>query len=411
MWPYSISSTFNDDIICADSFEHRLLVFSREFIFKYQIGDTKGNALGQFDEPVDLVINEIGKLFVADKNNYRVQIFVEQKKSKEVKTAKFSQGVSESDTSKIYKHGSDFIFKDVIRLVDKPVKLTAAPLAPIIGVATENGSIFLINEKNQITAYLQVKTPFDIIDLKNICLNESGDQLICLKSSERNLYLNFYKIEQKETAEEITSIESSFTNTITNTNKSYSKEKNKTVITNMKLFKKVKLDPNYFPGIYLTKSLWIKLSLDFQYLIMLDSVNSNLLEYDLNGKFSKILIKAEERLGNVLAIDFSGDRQHMVAVEFEIDTNKSLTKNFDSISANYRKIGLSTKEIRLRNRSASYVFKLKLYRYRDCECHRHLDSRNRNKLNKSAGFNHSLNNYSSDSESANFTHFKFLNRK
>ena len=72
------------------------------------------------------------------------------------------------------------------------------------------------------------------------------------------------------------------------------------------------------PGICLSKTLWIKLSLDFQYLMLFDAINANLLEFDLNGKFKRIIIKAEERLGNCLAMDFSGDRQHLFVSEFEM---------------------------------------------------------------------------------------------
>ena len=115
LWPYSVTSTFNDDIICVDSFEHRLLVFTREFLFKYQIGEKKGSSAGEFDEPVDVILNEIGKLYVADKNNFRLQVFVEQRKFKESKT-KFSHGTkTESSKSKALKPGSEYTFNSYCR--------------------------------------------------------------------------------------------------------------------------------------------------------------------------------------------------------------------------------------------------------------------------------------------------------
>jgi len=386
-------------------------VFTREFLFKYQIGgEKKGSGLGEFNEPVDATLNEVGKLFVADKNNFRLQTFVEQRKFKDSKT-KFSQGTkTESSNSKVLKPGSEYTFKAAIKLKDKPVKLTAAPLAPIVAVATEKGYIFVINESNQIISFIQIKRPFDIFDLKNLCLNESGDQLICLKSMDQNLYLQFYKVEPNENQE-------ASTYTMTNTNTSKTNEKSTvSVLNTMKLLKTVKLESKYMPGICLAKSLWIKLSLDFQNIIVYDSINANLLEYDLNGKFGKILLKAEEKLGHVLAIDFSGDRQHLLVTEFEMNTVKCVLNNFNPPDSNkYKELGMTSHEINMRQRSAMYIFKLKLYRYRECECHRHMDVKSgKGRLNKSAGLNQSFNNFSTtDSESAaNFTNFaNLLDRK
>lgn len=247
IWPYSITSTFNDDVILADTFEHRLLVFSREFIFKYQIGDTKGNAEGQFDEPADLVLNELGKLFVADKNNTRIQILTEQRKFKESKATKFSMGTNtESSKSKLLKSGSEYSFREQIRLSDKPIKLTSAPLASIVCVATEKGYFWIINESNQIVSYLQLTKPFDMFDLKSICLNESGDQLMCINSR----FLKFYKIEQSTEM----NMEAS-TYTLTNTIISEEVQEKNLVPAHMKLVKKVKLDYKYMPGMFEQNSM------------------------------------------------------------------------------------------------------------------------------------------------------------
>ena len=344
---------------------------------------------------------------MADKNNFRLQVFVEQRKFKESKT-KFSHGTNtESSKSKALKPGSEYTFKDSVKLMDKPIKLTAAPLAPLIAVATEKGFIFTINESNQIISYIQVKKPFDIFDLKNLCLNESGDQLIVLQSTQdKKLFLKFYKVEPIDNQE-------TSTYTITNTNTTKSNEKSSTSVLNiMNLTKSVKLDSKYMPGICLAKSLWIKLSLDFQNIIIYDSINANLLEYDLNGKFCKILLKAEEKLGHVLAIDFSGDRQHLVVTEFEFNTIKCVLNNFKPTDTSlYNELKISSRDINMRNRSAMYIFKLKLYRYRECECHRHMDPKSaKGMLNKSAGLDKSFNNFSNtDSESAaNFTNFAKL---
>ena len=367
----------------------------------------KGSSAGEFDEPVDVILNEIGKLYVADKNNFRLQVFVEQRKFKESKT-KFSHGTkTESSKSKALKPGSEYTFKAIVKLMDKPVKLTAAPLAPIVAVATEKGYIFIINEANQIISYIQIKTPFDMFDLKNLCLNESGDQLISLQTSQDNkLFLKFYKVEPIDNQE---------TSTYTITNTTTSKTNEKSISSNLntlKLTKSVKLDSNYMPGICLIRSLWIKLSLDFQNIILYDSLNANLLEYDLNGKFCKILLKAEEKLGHVLALDFSGDRQHLLVTEFEINTVKCVLNNFKPTDmSRFKELKMPMEDIKMRSRSAMYIFKLKLYRHRECECHRHMDPKSaKGMLSKSAGLDKSFNNFSNtDSDSAaNFTNFAKL---
>ncbi len=105
IWSNSVACATNGDIFVGDRFEHRILVFNKDFIFKYQIGG-KGNLTGQFDEPTDICFNENAKLFVADKNNFRVQVFSEAKKSRESKSVKMNASFNKSSifesTSNVY---------------------------------------------------------------------------------------------------------------------------------------------------------------------------------------------------------------------------------------------------------------------------------------------------------------------
>lgn len=180
LWSHSITSTHNSDIILLDTIENRVLFFNREFIYKYQIG-CKGDQYGEFDEPTDLIINEHGKLYISDKNNYRLQIFSESKKNKEFKmqlaAAKFSTQNNELDKkpkTKIFKSNNEFSYVNSIKLDDKPIKMSSSPFNSVIAVSTQNGLIFILNDLNQVVSYVKTKKPFDISDLNNFCLNDMG---------------------------------------------------------------------------------------------------------------------------------------------------------------------------------------------------------------------------------------------
>ena len=389
-----MTCSHNDEVICIDPVEHRVLVFSREFIFRYQIGG-KGEADGQFNEPSDIILNEVGRLYVADKNNYRLQMFTEQKKFKEAKKGiSFSGGSSLASKLKSnFKTGTEYTFKETIRLSDKPIKICSAPFAPVIAIGTENGYFFILNETNQVTSYLKLKQ-FDRADMRTMCLNESGDKLICLKSKENDLYLKFYKIDKIYEEDKYSFNSSGFGN----------KASEDGGLKKLEFLNKVKLEKNYLPGISLNKPTNLKLSLDFQYLLIYDSVNFNLLEYKFDGKLNKLLLKAEEHLGNVLGMDFSGDRNHLVTTEFEINPRYSLLKPKSEPNKKDDSNEMSSHEVDFRKRSLAYVFKLKSYRYRDCECHRHLVPKSKSRIsmgNRSANFNQSSNNFSSISDSGN----------
>lgn len=62
-WPNAIVTTYLGDVVCADTQHHRIVVFSRDFIFKYEIGKHGSSARDEFDEPVDLTINPLGLIF------------------------------------------------------------------------------------------------------------------------------------------------------------------------------------------------------------------------------------------------------------------------------------------------------------------------------------------------------------
>jgi DNA-binding beta-propeller fold protein YncE len=61
-------------VFVADTGNKRILVYDSDGNFISQIGG-EGLAVGQFEEPVGLVISKEGDLFVADTWNQRIQVF------------------------------------------------------------------------------------------------------------------------------------------------------------------------------------------------------------------------------------------------------------------------------------------------------------------------------------------------
>lgn len=192
IWSNGITCTSNGDIFLVDRFEHRVLVFNKEFIYKYQIG-SRGSSLGQFDEPSDICISESGKLYVADKNNSRVQIFSEPKRnrgeSKGVKlSTSFSFGFNGLDglfsatptkstksmmspypstakttKTKIFKTTSEFCYHNCIKLDDKPIKLCSSPFSGNMAVSTKNGQFIHINSTTLKKFKFRVNTKLSIL--------------------------------------------------------------------------------------------------------------------------------------------------------------------------------------------------------------------------------------------------------
>jgi len=355
VWPSAICTSYNNEVFCVDSNEHRLLVFNRDFLFKYKLGQ-KGSSNGEFNEPVDVIINESGILYVADKNNMRIQLFKEARPQRlkiNLRSALATRNNQSQQSAlvKILRRNQEYEFHDLINLNDKPIKLCTSALASVLAVSTEQGFVYIINEDNQVSSYLKLKKPFEFSDLRLFFLDEYGDSFTYLKTyrDTEELCLKTYKTELFD-------------------NDSSNNEPKKMTLT-----RKINLEQNYYPGICLTKISCIRLSLDLKKIWLFDTININLLEYDLNGNFLRIVLKAENHLGSVLAFDFSGDRQHLVTSECSID---------HSLSRKRANKGLNAQSTRTNLSNQNFVFKLKSYMYRDCECHRHLNS---SKTSKSPG--------------------------
>ena len=356
-WPTSVITTYNEDIIILDSLSHRLLVFNKHLIFKYQIGSF-GSLKSQFDEPSDIIINEIGRLYVADKNNCRLQIFSETR----------LRGRYQKQSA--LKSSTEFLFDKMVTLNDKPIKLASASIASVIAVSTQTGFIYILNDSNEIINFLKLRN-FDLNDLRNILINENGTEFISVRRSGSGLNLKFYKIDLNDQEEMLKT----------------------DVIKKMNFLRKVKLDSQYFPGICLSTFNSIKFSIDLKKIIIFDKVNLNLIEFDLlTGKYVKVLIKAENNMANVLDFDFSGNRLHLVCIEAEAN------KRFSFCSKSTADLSIQAKS---RFKSRGFNFKIKIYKFRDCDCHTTQTKSMLTLINRSLGYT-SLNNFSVESFSADF---------
>ena len=58
----------------ADLLNHRIQKFDFRGTFITTWG-SKGEEDGQFDKPQDIAVDSTGKVYVADSNNYRIQVF------------------------------------------------------------------------------------------------------------------------------------------------------------------------------------------------------------------------------------------------------------------------------------------------------------------------------------------------
>jgi len=155
IWSNSITCSSNGDIFMADRFQNRVVVFNKELIYKYSIDNGKGSAPGQFDEPSSVCISEGGKLYVADKNNKRIQIFAECKRNRDnVKSVKlgglFEDFGRKTGTTlgsiKSSKVVGEFGFSSFIELDDRPVKLCSSAFSGIMAVSTKNGRFKILKE-------------------------------------------------------------------------------------------------------------------------------------------------------------------------------------------------------------------------------------------------------------------------
>lgn len=119
----------------------------------------------------------------------------------------------------------------------------------------------------------------------------------------------------------------------------------------------------------------VKLSLDSMHFLIFDRVNLNLLEYELNGEFKRIVLKAEERLGNVLDFDFNGE--HLITSEVATNKQSLYQVRLKSTPTSMTQIidASGHHDLKKRMLSKVNVFKLKTFKYMDCDCHKNLNKR------------------------------------
>jgi sugar lactone lactonase YvrE len=73
--PCSVSLDNDDNIYVADSNNHRIQVFKATGAYDYSIGSgSSGNNPREFNYPSDLAIDSNGKIYVADTHNHRIQV-------------------------------------------------------------------------------------------------------------------------------------------------------------------------------------------------------------------------------------------------------------------------------------------------------------------------------------------------
>ena len=74
-YPWSVAtSPTNDKVYVCDTHNHRIQVLNSDLTFSSTFG-SKGNNPGQFNRPVDIVVDKDGNIFVADFKNNRIQVF------------------------------------------------------------------------------------------------------------------------------------------------------------------------------------------------------------------------------------------------------------------------------------------------------------------------------------------------
>ena len=73
-FPYGVAVSDGDEIVVADSNNHRVQVFDSNVAFIRSFGH-KGENAGEFKYPYGIAINKDRQIFVADRYNHRIQIF------------------------------------------------------------------------------------------------------------------------------------------------------------------------------------------------------------------------------------------------------------------------------------------------------------------------------------------------
>lgn len=75
--PCGVTVGQNGDIYLTDILNHRIVVLGPDGLFKTKLG-VAGDSEGALAYPNDLAVDNKGKVFVSDSNNYRVQVFDEK---------------------------------------------------------------------------------------------------------------------------------------------------------------------------------------------------------------------------------------------------------------------------------------------------------------------------------------------
>ncbi|XP_055700897.1 RING finger protein nhl-1 isoform X1 [Phlebotomus papatasi] len=72
-WPRGIAVSPDNNIVVADSSNHRVQIFDANGIFMKEFGEY-GNAEGEFDCLAGVAVNRIGQYIIADRYNHRIQV-------------------------------------------------------------------------------------------------------------------------------------------------------------------------------------------------------------------------------------------------------------------------------------------------------------------------------------------------
>ena len=74
--PTGVAFLPNGDFFVSDGYKNsRVVKFNKDGEFLMQIGGVRGKGPGEFDIAHDVALDEKGRIYVADRENYRVQIF------------------------------------------------------------------------------------------------------------------------------------------------------------------------------------------------------------------------------------------------------------------------------------------------------------------------------------------------
>ena len=363
-WPNSIVCTTYGDIVVCDTANHRLLVFTRDLIYKYKIG-SKGNFHGQFDEPIDAAIVGINDLMIADKNNNRIEIYEEhlvfQRSKTKINAFIHSENNVQNNNptadaqcaiiNRLSRSNSiQYKYKLTIMLDDQPVKICTSTTTALFIITTLNGSFFIFNSSYRNLSSFKLNEHVDLFDMRNVCLHRNGNEFIMLRNVQNVPTLLFYEFQ----------------------NNQINKLRSKSEDNKIKLVNSVELQRAYYAGICLERGQYLRLTPDSNYLVIYDSRNLCVLIYDINGKFNKIIFHSYDCLEQLLAMTFSPEG-HFITCEYEVRNN--VIKSSSRLQTSR---ALSSAYVR------RYIFKIKIYRYLDCDCHRNRPSITKKRLSQTA---------------------------